>query len=134
MDDLFVARLMSTDLHTVDPGTLVEPAAERMLEGGVGSLLVVDDEGHLEGILTTTDFVSIVAERHPKDETPVSQYMTSEVVTVGAQDPIHVAADAMIENAIHHLPVVDDDGVAIGIVTTTDLAAYVSKVETPTPR
>lgn len=131
MDDIFAARLMTSDLHTVGPETLVETAAGEMLEAGVGSLLVVDDGGHLEGILTSTDFVRIVAERQPKDETPVSAYMSQDLVTAGAQDPIQDVADAMLEADVHHVPVVDDEGVAIGIVTTTDLTAYVSRIEEP---
>jgi CBS domain-containing protein len=38
----------------------------------------------------------------------------------------------MIEHGIHHVPVVDDDGAVIGMVTTTDLASYVSHLRTTT--
>lgn len=133
MDDIFVARVMASDLTTVDPDTLVEDAAELMLEEGIGSVIVVDSDNHLEGILTTTDFVRIVAERKPKDRTPVSAYMTTDVVTAGAQDSIRDAADTMLEHGFHHLPVVDDTEGVIGIVTTTDLAGYLSHVQTPSP-
>ena len=132
MDDIFVARLMSSDLHTVTPETLVEDAARVMLENGIGSVVVVDDDRQLEGILTSTDFLRIVAERKPKHETPVSAYMTEDVVTAGAQDSIRDAADAMMERDFHHLPVVDE-GEVIGILTTTDLAGYLSHVQTPSP-
>ena len=60
MDDIFVARLMSTGLHTVSPETLVEDAAHLMLEHDIGSVVVVDDDNALLGILTSTDFVEIV--------------------------------------------------------------------------
>ncbi|WP_254536305.1 CBS domain-containing protein [Halomarina litorea] len=133
MDDIFAGQLMSSNLYTVTPDTLVEEAARTMLDNDIGSVLVVDDEGRLEGILTTTDFVSIVAKSHPKAETAVSRYMTTDVVTASAQDPIHELADRMITYGIHHLPVVDEDGGLIGMVTTTDLAAYLSHVQTPTP-
>lgn len=133
MDDIFVAQLMSTDLQTVSPDTLVEEAADLMLAEDIGSVMVVDDAGGLEGIVTTTDFVAIVANQKPKDQTPVSTYMTGDVVTAAAGDSIREAADRMITYGIHHLPVVDDDGSVIGIVTTTDLAAYLSNVQTPSP-
>ncbi|MFC6827138.1 CBS domain-containing protein [Halopelagius fulvigenes] len=132
MDDIFVARLMSSPVHTVSPDTLVETAAQTMLEEGVGSVVVTDEEDGLLGILTSTDFVRIVAERHPKDETPVSEYMSTDVVTTTAQEPITAAADTMIERGVHHVPVVDD-GTVIGMITTTDLTAYLSHVEKPTP-
>lgn len=133
MDDIFVAQLMTSDLHTATPDTHVEDAAGTILDHDIGSLVVVDGAGHLAGILTRTDFVRIVAERQPKDDTPVSAYMSTGVVTASAETSIRDAADAMIEHEIHHLPVVDDDGGVIGIVTTTDLAAYLSRVQTPSP-
>ena len=133
MDDVFVARLMTADPYTVTPDTLVEAAAESMLERGIGSVLVVDEDGGLAGILTSTDFVRIVAERRPKDETPVSAYMSTDVVTATAQDQVGDVADAMLEHGIHHVPVVSPQDGVIGIVTTTDIASYVSQTGAPSP-
>lgn len=132
MDDIFVARVMTTDLSTVTPDTLVEDAARTMLAEEIGSVVVADEDG-VAGILTTTDFVRIVAEREPKDQTPVSAYMSTDVVTADAQDTINDAADVMLENGFHHLPVVDDEEGVVGIVTTTDLTGYLSHVQTPSP-
>jgi len=133
MDDIFVARVMSTDLQTVGPDTLVEDAAQLMLDEGVGSVLVVDGSNRLEGILTTTDFVSIVARSQPKAETTVTRYMSTDLVTTTAGTPIRAVADRMIEAGIHHMPVVDESEGVVGMVTTTDLAEYVSHVEPPRP-
>ncbi|TYL38159.1 histidine kinase [Natronococcus pandeyae] len=133
MEDIFVARVMSTDLQTVTPETLVEDAGQVMLEREIGSVIVVGEENQLEGILTTTDFVNIVAESYPKAETSVSRYMSTDVVTASAQDTIRDAADLMIEHGFHHLPVVDEDEGVIGMITTTDLASYLSRVKSPSP-
>lgn len=128
MDDIFVARLMTPDLVTISPDTLVEDAGQKMLEHGISSLVVTDEAGHLEGILTTTDFVTIVAESFPKAQTTVSRYMSTDVITADPQQPILDVSDAMMEHGFHHMPVVDDDGIAIGIITTTDLAGYLSQL------
>lgn len=133
MDDIFVARVMSADVKTVSPDTLVEDAAKEMLEHGIGSVVAVDDDGRIEGILTTTDFVRIVAERKPKDRTPVSEYMTTDIVTAGPQDSIQQVADAMIRHGFHHMPVLTDDDEVIGIITTTDLTGYLSQEQAPSP-
>src|SRR5699024_5947979 len=119
-------------LHTVAPETLVADAAELMLDNGVGSVVVVED-GELQGILTRTDFVDIVAKSRPKAETPVSDYMTADVVTTSAQDPIRDVADAMTEHGFHHMPGVSDEDGLIGMITSSDLAAYLSHVQTPSP-
>lgn len=133
MDDLLVASLMTSDLLTVSRDTLVEDAAAILLDNGISSLLVVDDAGHLDGILTTTDFVDIVAKSDPKAETTVERYMTTDVVTVSAQDTVQSAADIMINADVHHVPVVDPDEGVIGILSTTDITAYLSTAQTPSP-
>ncbi|WP_338728602.1 CBS domain-containing protein [Haladaptatus sp. DJG-WS-42] len=125
MEDIFVAQLMSTSIKTVSPDTLVEEAAQLMLEHNIGSVVITNDDNELAGILTTTDFVKIVAEQKPKDQTPVSAYMTTGVITTTAQTSIRDVADEMIEHGFHHMPVVDGDDV-LGMITTTDLAKYLS--------
>jgi CBS domain-containing protein len=133
MEDIFVGRLMSSDIVTVTPGDSVEFAAELLRDNTVGSVIVVDENDKLRGILTSTDFVHIVAENDPKDESSVMDYMTTDVITLGVQDSIQEAADQLITYGIHHLPVVDDDDHVIGMLSTTDLASYLSGVEDPTP-
>ncbi|WP_096394122.1 cyclic nucleotide-binding/CBS domain-containing protein [Halorubrum trapanicum] len=128
IEDVFVARLMSTDLHTVTPDTLVEDAAAVLLENDISSVLVVDDDGDLVGILTSTDFVDIVAKSQPKAETTVERYMTRDPITAGAQDDVAAVAATMLERGFHHVPVVDGE-TPIGIITTSDFAAYVSSPE-----
>ncbi|CDK39537.1 CBS domain protein [Halorubrum sp. DM2] len=129
IEDVFVARLMSTDLHTVTPDTLVEDAAAVLLENDISSVLVVEeDDGALVGILTSTDFVDIVAKSQPKAETTVERYMTADPITASAQDDVSAVAATMLEHGFHHVPVVDGD-TPIGIITTSDFAAYVSSPE-----
>lgn len=132
IDDVFVARLMTTDLRTVTPDTFVEDAAAVLLDNDISSVLVVED-GRLAGILTTTDFVDIVAKSQPKAETTVERYMTTDPITADAQDSVSAIAATMIEHGFHHVPVVDRDGTPIGIITTSDLAAYVSGTEPLAP-
>jgi CBS domain-containing protein len=131
MEDIFVGQVMSSGIVTVTRDTPVEVAAERLLERNIGSLVVVDDDNHLEGILTNTDFVRVVRDGDPNDKTTVGKHMTEDVITVTAQDSIRVAADRIINCDFHHLPVVDDVEGVIGMLSTTDLTAYVSDVEQP---
>jgi CBS domain-containing protein len=120
-----VERLMSTELVTIAPDASAADAAKRMLETGVSSVLVVDD-GRLAGLITATDFVSLVRQNEPNDETPASAFMTTEVVTIAPDDPIEEFA-VPADRGYTHLPVVDGDGRLVGMVSTTDLTAYVSE-------
>lgn len=133
MDDIFVGRLMSSPVRTVRTDATAREAARSMTDHDVGSIVVVDDQGSLAGIATSTDFVRIVLDGRAATEATVAEYMSTDVVTATVNDPIRDVADAMIEHEIHHVPVVDDVEGVVGMVTTRDLTAYLSHVQTPSP-
>ncbi|QKY15764.1 CBS domain-containing protein [Halorubrum sp. CBA1229] len=126
MTDVPVEHLMSTDLVTIAPGAAAADAASRMLETGVSSLLVVDDGGRLAGLITATDFVSLVRRNDPEDETPVEAFMTTDVVTVSPDDSVEELA-APTDRGYTHLPVVNADNQLVGMVSATDLTTYLSE-------
>ena len=126
MTDVPVERLMSTDLVRIAPGAAAADAARRMLETGVSSILVVGDDGRLAGLITATDFVSLVRRNDPEDETAVEAFMTTDVVTVSPDDSVEELADPT-SRGYTHLPVVDADGRLVGMLSTTDLTAYLSE-------
>ena len=133
MDDIFVGRVMSSTVYTVSRDTTVQVSAKTMHDNGIGSLVVVDESGQLAGILTSTDFVRIAAEGGCPSETPVEEFMSTDVVTTTVNTTIRDVADTMVEHGFHHVPVVDDGEGVVGMVTTTDLTAYLSHVEQPSP-
>ncbi|MCT9098289.1 CBS domain-containing protein [Haloarchaeobius sp. HME9146] len=131
MSDVFVGSLMSSPVHTVDAETSIREAGQLLLDNGIGSAIVVDDDGKLEGILTSTDFVRVVAHGDEESAQTVGSSMTTDVITTTVNESIRTAADVMLEHGFHHLPVVDDENAVIGVVTTTDLTAYLSTTEGP---
>jgi len=131
MTDVFVGRLMSSPVVTVSPETAITTAASRLLDRDISSVVVTDADNELVGILTTTDFVRMIADETAAAETSVADYMTTGVVTVGANDSVEAVAETMVRRGFHHLPVVDDESGVVGMVTTTDVTAYVSHTESP---
>ena len=123
MDDILVGSLMTSPVTTVAADTPAKAAATQMLEEGISSVVVVDSQNHLEGILTSTDFVAIAAAEESAAAFSVADHMTADVVTTTAQESIQGVADLLIEHGIHHIPVVDDTEGVVGMVTTTDLTA-----------
>ncbi|MUV86674.1 CBS domain-containing protein [Natronomonas sp. CBA1123] len=121
-----VGHLMTAPVLTADPETPVEEIADGMLEKGIKSVVAVDDEGRPIGILTSTDFVRIVAEGTPKSTTTVGDHMTEDIATTQSDVAIPEIAERMVEYEISHFPVVDEDGEAIGIISATDLTEYIS--------
>ena len=132
MEDIFVGRLMSAPVETVTADMTMREAARTMREKEIGSVAVVDEDDTLLAILTSTDFVAAVADERSMAETPVSEFMTEDVITTDANEPIRDIADVMTEHGFHHLPVVEEDQL-IGMITTSDLTAYLSHIEKPSP-
>lgn len=132
MDDVFVGSLMSSPVHTVTADTSLRNAGNLMLDNSIGSVLIVDDDHQLEGIVTATEFIRIIADGNPDPDATVGTLMTTELITTTANEPIQTAADLMIEHGFQHLPVIDD-GEVIGLISSTDLAAYLSSLRDPSP-
>ncbi len=135
MDDIFVGSLMTSPVTTVPADTPAKDAAELMLQEGISSAVVVNEDNQLAGILTSTDFVAIAAADESAAAFSVADHMTTDVVTTTVQATIEDVADLLIEHGIHHVPVVDDTAGVVGMVTTTDLTAYLAgAVDSESPR
>lgn len=133
MDDIFVGQLMSSPVATIPPETPIHEGARTMLEQSIGSIIIVDESDRPQGILTSTDFVRLVADQRSIDDTVVEAYMTPVSAATTADKSIREAANEMMDGGVHHLPVVDETESVIGILSTTDLTAYLSDDWTPSP-
>lgn len=103
--------------------TLVE-AARKMWKQQTGSLLVVDGDD-LVGIVTERDVLKAVATGASLEETPISQVMSKDVITVGPGTSLREAAKVMADHWIRHLPVLDN-GKLVGVVSQRDLAGILA--------
>jgi CBS domain-containing protein len=107
----------------VSPTTTVLDASEQMNAEGTGSVLVAEG-GRLVGIFTERDLMRrIVAVRLDPGTIPVSQVMTTALVTATLEATIPDCGALMSERRIRHLPVVDGTTIA-GMVTTGDVLAW----------
>lgn len=114
-----VADLMSKEPVWVTSAASIREGAELMTERNVSSLLIMDD-GELTGILTDRDLRRRVLAKGRGPDTPISDIMTRDPLTV---EPSMLAFEAMLlmaERRYHHLPVADESGVA-GMVVLGDL-------------
>lgn len=123
-----VSQLMTSGVLTVAADAKIRDAAATLLEEGVGSLVVVDENDSPVGMFTTTDLTGFVSADESGGETAVSEYMTDQVVTVGIDESLSGAAAKMIRHDVHHLPVTDADGEVVGMLSTMDLTAHFSYV------
>lgn len=132
MDDVFAGSLMSSPVHTVTADTSLRDAGELMLDNNIGSVVIVDGDGQLEGIVTATEFIRIIADGDPDPDATVGTVMTTELITTTADESIQTVADLMINHGFQHLPIIED-GEVIGLISSTDMAAYLSSLRDPSP-
>ena len=123
-----VEQLMTTDLVTVSAGTDVEAAAGTILEKEAGSLVALDDDGAMSGILTCTDLTALVSDGTLPTDATVGDYMTEDVTSTEPKESIQDAAVKMITQQIQHLPVIDE-GEVVGMLSTTDLTAHLTYMD-----
>lgn len=110
-----IAEVMTTDVKTARTEDVIGPIRDLMLDGELHGVPVVDSEGGLAGIITSSDLVEEWA-----PEQGVVTVMSDEVETTTADTSIAEAARAMLEHRVHHLVVVDD-GDLVGLVSSFDL-------------
>jgi CBS domain-containing protein len=113
-----IANHMSRDLLVIDHEARVSDAAQRMVERGVGAVLVMDGD-KLEGILTERDVLKAVASGLAEDAR-VREWMTRHPETIEVSEATGQAAALMIHGGFRHLPVLDEGKIA-GIVSIRDL-------------
>jgi CBS domain-containing protein len=114
---------MTPDPVEVSPDQTLVEVARLMRDNGVGSVLVTDG-GQLRGIVTDRDIVvrAVAEGLDPQGETVDTVFSGQELVTVTSDTPMDDAVERMRRNAVRRLPVVDDSGRAVGIVSIGDLA------------
>jgi len=106
---------------TVEPEETVAVAAEKLCQGHVGCVIVVRN-GKPIGMLTDRDLVvRVLAPGLSSAKTLVSDVVTYAPFVVSASDGIETALRTMREHGVRRVPIVDDDGDLIGIVTADDL-------------
>jgi CBS domain-containing protein len=114
------------DVLQIEGDASVLEAVKRMVDAGVGSLLVTA-EGEIAGIFTERDYLRrMTLEDRDAKETPVSEVMSSPLVVVTPETGVDECMAMMTDRRIRHLPVVADEEV-VGVVSIGDLVKFKSK-------
>jgi CBS domain-containing protein len=146
-----VADIMTRETVTLSPTDTVHEAAARLAQHRISGAPVVD-QGELVGILSEADLMhaaippaSIEKTRSttmavlglflrgqatvPGEDATVGSVMTDDVVTIGPTTSIWDAAAVMERRRLKRLPVVDDEGDLIGIISRADLVAAMARTD-----
>jgi CBS domain-containing protein len=118
-----VARLDPTEPRAIDAAGTAADAVAAMRRWGVGCLLVTAS-GRVVGVFTERDLLTrVLAPGRPLD-TPMRQCMTADPVTVAPKDSVRTAIKRMQKGGYRHLPVVDELGRPLGILSARRVVHY----------
>jgi CBS-domain-containing membrane protein len=125
IDDIRAGELMSRDVITVYPEDRVGYAARLMRDYDCGALPVVDQEGRLIGMITDRDIsMRLVANEADTHNTVVADCMTDGAFACHAEDSVRECMRQMSRHRIRRLPIINDWGHVVGIVSQGDLARH----------
>ena len=122
---MFCREVMTDPPGCCLPNDWVSAAARVMRREDVGAVPVINDEQQkqLIGIVTDRDLaIKVVAESRDPNHTMVQDVMTSTIVVCREREDLSSAIKAMEEHQIRSVPVIDDDGRIVGIISQADLA------------
>lgn len=122
---MFCREAMTENPVCCLPNDLVSVAARVMRREGVGAVPVINDEQQkqLIGIVTDRDLaIKVVAESRDPNHAMVQDVMASTIVVCREREDLSSAIKAMEEHQIRQVPVIDDDGRIVGIISQADVA------------
>ena len=111
---------------SIHPDATVYETIARMVEHNVGAIVVLED-GKLSGIFTERDYLRrVVLQGRSTESTPVSEVMTSDVITVDPETTVEECMQMMTQHKCRHLPVMRE-GALSGIISIGDCVKQISR-------
>jgi CBS domain-containing protein len=115
-----IRDVMTKNVVTVSPNQTIKEAAALMSQHNVGAIPVVEN-GQVKGIITDRDITLRTTAEGRDGNTPVSQVMSTNIVSGNPNMSVQEAAQLMSQNQIRRLPIVENNQLS-GIVALGDLA------------
>jgi acetoin utilization protein AcuB len=118
-----ISRIMTREVLTVKPGDDLNVVKDILFSKRIHHLPVVEGK-KMVGIITSYDLVKLGKAHEDYSNIKVETVMTRGVATLGPNEKIGAAAEVFLENLFHGLPIVNERGELVGIVTTHDILKY----------
>ena len=130
---LRILDVMKKTVITVEKGTPIMLAVEKLVVHNISGLPVVDDSHRVVGILSEKDVLALAVRTHDGSydfgdtDLKVEDFMTKDVVTVDAHDSFTSLCSCLIKIQFRRVPVVTD-GKLVGIVSRRDIIASTMRI------
>ena len=126
-----LVRKKASTIWSIGPNAMVIDAIQLMGEKNVGALPVVDN-GTLVGIISERDYTrKVILKGMSSKETPVSDIMTAQVLTVTPSESVIECMRIMTEKRVRHLPVLEGTNL-VGILSIGDMVNWFISAQTAT--
>jgi len=122
---ILIQDIMARTLISVNTSTTALQIAKMMEQGGIGAIIVKENESPI-GIVTDRDFATKIAANNLSLDTHAEKIMSSPLITINHNEPISAAAERMTSKKIRKLAVTEN-GKIIGLITSTDLVNQLAK-------
>ena len=120
--------LSRRDPLAVRPGTSLGDCLALIRETGIAdSVFVIDDAGHLRGVLTERDIFGKLIGTKVDLGQPVESLMVEHPFTLNLEEPIRHAIELMQTGRYRNVPIVDDDACLVGVVRPVDVLSYLAE-------
>ena len=114
------------EIASIESSASIQAAATAMAEQSVGCLLV-NENGRFAGIVTDRDVaLRTLRERLDPAKTPVAEITARDVVVIHEKRPVRLAMGLMKKHGLRRMPVGNQQGEIIGLVTWDDLVALIA--------
>ena len=127
-----VRELMQTKVQTVHPDDAVNDAVVTLTDAHVSALPVVNESGHMIGVISSTDILTSEAEARDAverealfEQMMVRDIMTPRPLTVSSDADVREAAQQMLYAEVHRLFVTSGTQL-VGVISTTDIVRAVA--------
>ena len=128
----FIANLLSRACITVQHDHTLRQVAGILSGNNIGAVPVLDDAGHLAGIISERDLVRTMTEKITLDTGTAADLMTRQLVTASSDISSSELMTLMTQHKIRHIPIVDGQKLR-GIVSIGDVVKrLLEKLETET--
>jgi CBS domain-containing protein len=126
-----LAHKKASTVWSIGPNAMVIDAIQLMGEKNVGALPVVDNST-LVGIVSERDYTrKVILKGRSSKETPVSDIMTAQLLTVTPSDSVIECMRIMTEKRVRHLPVLEGTNL-VGILSIGDVVNWFISAQTAT--
>jgi len=112
----------------VAPNTSTRYAARMMHDSHVGALIVIDDEKRPIGIVTDRDLtLHVLTNGLDPEKTTVGDCMSAPPIVLPRSADLSLASTLMRRHGVRRLPIVDDDGKLVGVITADDMVLLLGR-------